>query len=83
MVEFALESYHLQIASTLRARQALSVTGTHLVRLAEATFCSDFTSPDADFDSAIVNLVGSSSQPDSATWSPRRQNSIATSPSES
>ena len=62
MVKF--ESYHLQVASALRAQQALSVAGTHLVRLAKATFRSDFTSPDANFDSAIINLVGSSSQPE-------------------
>ena len=74
MVKFVLESYHLQVASALRARQALSVAGVHLVRLAKATFCSNFTSPDTDFD--IVNL-------NSATWSPRHQNSIATLPSES
>ena len=35
----------------------------HLVHLAEATFQSDFTSLDTDFDSTIINLVSSSSQP--------------------
>ena len=42
----------------------LTIASVHLVLLAKATFWSDFTSLDADFDSAIINLVGSSSQPE-------------------